>query len=221
MLASTFYPFAGKKMKEMVKPYGFKKNGRFFYRITEEGIIQQFCLLWLHNDFTVRFDLSSIYGYNSRDIEGSEIYELIDGSKRWLSWSYSPCSQAPQQAADLCVQAVQDVLLPFFESHKDPLSVRDFLVAHHPAILKDTHPYDLRELGLHWCLEDWDSAKDFLSHYIENHDRYHPRWWCEVEQEYRQLLQAICSDDHKYIAQYLEEKKAATYAEYKWKQPGR
>ena len=43
----------------------------------------------------------------------------------------------------------------------------------------------------------------------------------EVEQEYRQLLQAICSDDHKYIAQYLEEKKAATYAEYKWKQPGR
>ena len=51
MTASAFYRLAGKQIKELVNPYGFKKNGRFFYRITEDGVVQQFCMLWLYRSF--------------------------------------------------------------------------------------------------------------------------------------------------------------------------
>ena len=222
MSASTFYQLAGKQIKELVKPCGFKKNGRFFYRITEEGVIQQFCLLWLHNSFTIRLYLSSIYGYNGRDIEGAEIYELINGSiNQWLSVPHSGYQIDPNNsessAAAICVQVIKDTLFPFFESHKEPLSAREFVAEHNPRVASGIDKYDLRELGFYLCLGDFVSVQDYLTYYIENRNKYNPNWWRTVEQEYNQLLDAICMNDRDYISGYLEKKKKATYAEYKWK----
>ena len=222
MSASTFYQLAGMQIKEFVKPYGFKKNGRFFYRITEEGVVQQFCLLWLHNSFTIRFYLSSIYGYNGCNIEGAEIYELIDGSiNQWLSDHRSgyqiDSENLKGSAADICIRVVKETLLPFFESHKDSLPAKDFVVKHNPRVTSGIDKYDIRELGFYLCMGDITSVQDYLTYYIENHDRYNKNWWSGVEQEYHQLLDAICNNDSEYIALYMDEKKNATYAEYKWK----
>ena len=212
MSASTFYQLAGKQIKELVRPYGFKKNGKFFYRITEEGIIQQFCLLWLHNDFTIRFYLTIIFGYNGRDIEGAEIYEITNGSiNQWLSDCRSGYQIDPEfpenNAANICVQAVKETLLPFFESHKDPLSAKDFVVKHNPRVTRGIDKYDIRELDFYLCTADIASVQDYLTYYIENHHRYNKNWWNTVEQEYYQLLDAICLNDREAIALYMDEKR--------------
>lgn len=221
MSANTFYQLAGKQIKELVQPYGFRKSGRFFFRITEEGIVQQFCLLWLHNHFTIRFFLSSIYGYNGRKIEGDEIYELINGSfNQWLSDPRSGYQIAPESpetsAANICVQVIKDILLPFWESHKDPLSAKDFVTNHSPRVANGIDKYDIRELGFFLCIGDMVSVQDFLVYHIENYDKYNKNWWNTVEQEYHQLLDGICTGDHNFISCYMEEKKTATYQEYKW-----
>ena len=221
MSASAFYQLAGKQIKDLVQPYGFKKNGRFFYRITEEGVIQQFCLLWLHNSFTIRFYLSSIYGHNGRNIEGTEIYELINGSiNQWLSdprSGYQIDLENPENsAATSCAQVVKDILLPFMESHQDPHSAKDFVVEHNPLVARGINKYDIRELGFYLCIGDLTSVQDYLTYYIENHNQHNKNWWNIVEQEYHQLLDAICANESEYIALYLDEKKKATYAEYKW-----
>ncbi len=220
MSAKTFYQIAGKRIKEIVQPYGFKKNGRFFYRITEEGVVQQFCLLWLHNSFTLRFYLSSIYNDNWCKTEGEEIYELINGTNnQWLCDHLSNSQINPEGASDICIQAVKDILLPFFESHKDPRSAKDFVVKYNPCAASDIYKYDIRELGLYLCIGDLDFVQEFLVHYIENSDRYNKSWWRTVEQEYHQLLDAICTGDREYISLYMDQKKNATYLEYKWKRP--
>lgn len=222
MSSNTFYQLAGKQIHEFIKPYGFMKNGRFFYRITEEGVVQQFCLLWLRNRFTIRFYLSNIYGYNSRSIEGAEIYELINGSiNQWLSdprSGYQIDAENPENsAANICIQAVKDTLLPFFESHKDILAAKDFVVRHNPRVARGIDKYDISELGFYLCMGDFLSARDILVYYMENCHKYNQNWWNTVQQEYHQLLNAICANDRQYLAGYMEEKKIATYTEYKWK----
>ena len=222
MSAIAFYRLAGKKIKELVQPYGFKKNGRFFYRITEEGIVQQFCLLWLHHSFTVRFYLSSIYSDNGKDIEGAEIYEIINGSvNQWLSESCSDfvitTNNFVLDAANLCTQAVQNTLLPFFELHRDPVSARNFITGHSPRITQGLDKYDIRELGLFLSLGDVSSVRDFLEYHIEHCDRYNKHWWNGVEQEYRHILAAIDANDKEYLSLYMDDKRNKTYSEYKWK----
>lgn len=222
MTASAFYRLAGRQIRDLVQPCGFKKSGRFFYRITEEGVIQQFCMLWLHRAFTLRFYLSSVYGYHGRNIEGAEIFEITNGShNQWLSDARSGFERTADNpvsdAAEICTRAVADTLLPFFESHRDPDSARAFIVSHEPRILSGTEPYDIRELGLFLSLGDLDSARDFLVHYIENSDRYNQNWWREAAPEYHRLLDAICSDDAAYLSAYMEDKKNAAFAEYKWR----
>ena len=222
MASNTFYQLAGKKMRELVKPYGFQKSGRYFFRITEDGVVQQFCLLWLYNSFTIRFYLSSIYGCFGRNGEGMEISELINGSiNQWLSdprLGYCVNTDYTEEAAaDICLQVTKDVLLPFFESHKAPLSAKVFMINHNHTIANGIAKYDLNELGFNLSLGDLDSTRDFLVHHIENADMYNKLWWKEVKQEYHQLLDAICTEDCNFISSYMEEKKNATYAEYKWK----
>jgi len=221
MFANTFYRLAGKQIKALVQPHGFKKSGRFFYRITEEGIVQQFCLLWLQGFFTVRFYLSSIYSDNEKGNEGEEIYMLINGSfNEWLSDAYSdsiqPTISFVTTAAEVCTQAVQNTLLPFFESHKDPFSARAAIIRHNACIAQGAKKYDLRELGLFLSLGDTASARDYLKYHIDNCDRFNHLWWQDVEQEYRQLLAAICAGDQEYLSSYMNDKKSKTYAMYKW-----
>ena len=222
MTASAFYRLAGKQIKELVKPYGFKKNGRFFYRITEDGVVQQFCMLWLYRSFTLRYYLSSVYGYNGLDIEGDEIHGIINGSiNQWISddcTGYDACADnAMDFATAICLKNVQDVLIPFFETHKDPKSAREHIAAHNPRITGGFDKYDLRELGFYLSLGNMEACQDFLVHYIKNSDKYNPNWWRKTEQEYHCLLDAICTNDTAYLSTYMDNKKRATFAEYKWK----
>ncbi len=222
MLANAFYRLAGKQINELVKPYGFKKRGRYFYRITSEGVVQQFCLLWLHQAFTIRFYLSSIYGANSHIIEGSEIYELINGSNnQWLSDDFADdemdLNSLINSAADICLQAVQTILLPFLDSHKDPQSAKAYIVKSDPHILSGTVKYDTRELGFFLAMGDMTSAQNFLLYYIDNCESFNKNWWISIEGEYRSLLNAIRTEDRAFISDYMEKKKSTTYREYKWK----
>ncbi|MBQ2667753.1 MAG: hypothetical protein IJF56_03915 [Clostridia bacterium] len=216
MTAREFYSLAGKPIGQFVKPFGFKKRGRFFYRITDDGVIQQFCLLWLNRIFTVRFDLSSIYSHNGHDNEGDEIYQIIDNSNDWLS-DYHSHVETLDAAAAICFESVKDILLPFFETHKDPKSAREFIVTHNLRIQGGYNKFDLREIGFYLSMGDMNACRDFLVHYIENSSKYNQIWWREVEQEYQRLLDAIVCNDTEYISDYMNNKKKETYAEYKWK----
>ena len=83
MRASEFYKAAKAAIDPMVKPLGFRRCGRFYYRIVND-IVQQFCLFWLRFDFTVRFRVTSVYDSSAELIEGDEIYQLINGTNEWL-----------------------------------------------------------------------------------------------------------------------------------------
>ena len=97
------------------------------------------------------------------------------------------------------------------------VAVAVIVAEHNPRVASGIDKYDLRELGFYLCLGDFASVQDYLTYYIENRNKYNPNWWRTVEQEYNQLLDAICMNDREYISGYLEKKKKATYAEYKWK----
>jgi len=223
MTAQAFYSFAGQQIKDIVSPYGFKKKGRFFYRITEDGVVQQFCLLWLYRDFTIRFEMASVYGECDLKTEGAEISQLIDGSfNGWLTGfpfesRFDPEDNPIDYAADVCVQAVKSTLLPFWEAHKDHRSAHAFVSRHSSPVAWGGDKYDARELGFFLGMGDMTSAMDYLLYRIENADKYNKYWWNMVKEKYHQLLDAICLEDQEAISQYMDEKKKATYAEYKWK----
>ena len=68
----------------LVQPLGFCCIGnRYYYRIIGD-VVQQFCVLCLHRQCTIRFGMSSVYEENDRKNEGAEVYTLIDGTKRWI-----------------------------------------------------------------------------------------------------------------------------------------
>lgn len=83
-MSTLFYSTTKRALAPIVKPLGFRCKGRFYHRIID-NVVQQFCLLWLNHDFTIRFHISSVFGDNDKHIEGSEIAKLIDGSNNmWL-----------------------------------------------------------------------------------------------------------------------------------------
>ena len=88
MLSFIFCAFACKEIEKIVRPLGFKRYHRFFYRITDDGVVQQFCLLCLHSKFTIRFTLNSIFCDNDKTKEGSEICQIIDGTNSWIGENF-------------------------------------------------------------------------------------------------------------------------------------
>ena len=138
MLSIVFYAFTCKEIYKIVEPLGFKKCGRFFYRITEDGVVQQFCLLCLRGKFTSRFTLNSILGDNDKTNEGSEIHQIIDGTNSWIGenfdinvingmtvYNHTPISY--EEAVNRCKDVLQKYLLPYFDKTKDIINAHKFI----------------------------------------------------------------------------------------------
>ncbi len=226
MLSFVFYAFTCKKIEKIVKPLGFKRYNRFFYRITDEGVVQQFCLLCLHGKFTIRFTLNSIFCDNDKTKEGSEIYQIIDGTNSWIGenfdmsvingvtvYTYKQISYT--YAVEMCKNILNEVLIPYFEKTKDIKNAHNFMLENDSLVKKGTKDFDTREIGFYLSEENYDKAKEVLEYEIENKDKWNKRWWEEKEAEYQKLYDAIKNNDMNYIQEYKKDKKKKTYSEFR------
>ena len=226
MLSIVFYAFTCKEIYKIVKPLGFKKCGRFFYRITEDGVVQQFCLLCLRGKFTIRFTLNSILGDNDKTNEGSEIHQIIDGTNRWIGekfdmnvingmtvYNHKPISY--EEAVNRCKDVLQKYLLPYFDKTKDIINAHKFMLENDSLVKKGTKDFDTREIGFYLLEENNDKAKEVLEYHIENKDKWNKIWWEEKEVEYQKLYDAIKSNDVNYIQQYKKDKRRKTCSEFR------
>ncbi len=218
MVSFIFYAFACKEIEKIVKPLGFKRYHRFFCRVTEDGVVQQFCLLCLHGDFTIRFSMDSIFGDNDRTEEGSDIYRLIDGTNGWIGRNfdrsvingmtvYTSKKISYVEAVDMCKNVLLDVLLPCFEKTKVIKNAHTFMLENDSLVKHGTIDFDTREIGFYLSKENYDKAKEVLAYYIENKNKWNKRWWKEKEVEYLELYDAIKNNDMNYIKRYKKDKK--------------
>ena len=232
---NPFYRIAATKIDPIVKPLGFHRYGRFYYRIIND-VVQHFCLLWRHYDFTIRFELSSVYEDAERITEGYEIARLIDGSNQWLG--LQSVETAPniytltgpsasfglgvfKRCSDECVNVLQKYLLPFFE--KSTNSATAYEASKQSGLLQLRKFSDIQEpetinsLGFLLGMGKIEQAEILLKYYIENNSKYNQRWWQEKEHEYIELLNAIQNKRANDIQNYMNQKKSATYKEFRWK----
>lgn len=224
MLSFVFYAFTCKEIYKIVKPLGFKKYGRFFYRITEDGVVQQFCLLCLRGEFTIRFTLNSIFCDNDKNKEGSEIHQIIDGTNKWIGenfdmsvvngmtvYNHNPISY--EEAIEKCKNVLNEVLIPYFEKTKNIKNAHKFMLENDSLVEAGTKDFDSREIGFYLSEENYDKVKEILEYYIDNKDKWNKRWWEEKEVEYQKLYDAIKNNDMNYIQKYKKDKKRKTYLE--------
>ena len=226
MLSFIFYTFVCKEIEKIVRPLGFKRYHRFFYRVTDDGVVQQFCLLFLKGKFTIRFTLNSIFSDNDKTKEGSELYQVIDGTNSWIGENfdrsvidgitvYNHKQISYEEAINICKNALQDVLLPYFEKTKDLKTAHDYMLENDSLVKKGAKDFDNREMGFYLSEENYDKAKEVLEYYIENKDKWNKRWWEEKEVEYQKLYDAIKKSDINYIQKYKKDKKRKTCSEFR------
>ena len=226
MLSFVFYTLACNDVEKIVKPLGFKRNNRFFYRITEDGVVQQFCLLCLRDSFTIRFTLNSVFGDNDITKEGSEVSSIIDGTNRWIGESFDMGNMngmtvfyhkklSYKESVDICTEVLNDVLLPFFEKTRDIKNAHDNMLEYDSLVKNDTKDFDTREIG--FCLQEgnYEKVKEILEFYIENKKEWNIKWWAEKESEFQELYNAIINNDTEYIQEYMKTKKKRTYSQLK------
>ena len=134
-MSNPIYAATHAQFMPLVQPLGFRCiENRYYYRIVGD-VVQQFCVLCLHRQCTIRFCMSSVYEENDRKREGAEVYTLIDGTKRWIvesSKELAPSVFATDErllqpdgdyfayAAARCTEVLQKVLLPWFEANTTP-----------------------------------------------------------------------------------------------------
>ncbi|MFZ3131097.1 MAG: hypothetical protein WA125_08370 [Desulfosporosinus sp.] len=231
-MANPFYQIVKQRINPIVKPYGFRIRDRFYHRIIN-NVVQQFCLLHLARDFTIRFHISSVYDDNYRTMEGDEVHRLIDGTNDWfgtrvvgklfgldvLENPYADMKpETLQKAADICANALEKYLLPWFSQ---TTTSEDALNASRSSKLTDFYKRydepDDQEIGFLLDMDKYEAVAEILNYYIQNSDKYNKSWWQETGPEYKKLYTAIIKDDQSYIHNYMEQKKAATYTELKWK----
>jgi len=226
MLSFVFYAFACKEIEKIVKPLGFKKYNRFFYRITDDGVVQQFCLLCLRGEFTIRFRLNSVFCDNDKTNEGAEIHQIIDGTNKWLGENvamsiingmtvYHHKQVSYEEAVGICKDALHKYLLPYFGKTQDIKNAHKFMLENDSPVKVGTKSFDAREIGFYLLEENYGKVKEVLEYYIENKDKWNKRWWKEKETEYRELYDAIKNNDINYIQKYKKEKKRKTCSEFR------
>ena len=224
MLSFVFYYLACNEIAKIVKPLGFKRYNRFFYRITEDGVVQQFCLLCLRGVFTIRFTLNSVFCDNDKTKEGSEIYRIIDGTNKWIGENfdrssingmtvYNSKSISYEDGISICKDALIDVLLPYFEKTKESKDAHYYMLENDSLVKSGTKDFDIREIGFCLMEENYDKAKEVLEYYIVNKNKWNKKWWGEKEAEYQELYDAIKSNDVNYIQRYKKDKKRKTCLE--------
>lgn len=220
-----FYSTAKRAIAPIVKPLGFRSQGRFYYRIID-NVVQQFCLLWRNHDFTVRFHISSVYAENDRYMEGNEVAKLIDGTNTWLGQRLVPEGQ-PQRFslqgpasglfpdssgyANTCVDVLTEYLLPWFNAASDSASA--YRMAKEAKLFLTPHqePDSHRSLGFLLDQKQWEQSAILIKYYLDHGHLYNQKWWTQREREYQPLYQALIHVDTAYLDQYMSAKKAETY----------
>lgn len=232
-MSARFYQACKRAIIPVVKPLGFHSFNRYYYRITG-GVVQQFCLLWLRRNFTIRFLLSSVYDDNDRTREGDDIYRLIDGTSTFLSmrpdkFCANPSALFPtgpllpdyEQCALVCRTALEEYLLPFFEQTTTLESAysqceEKKLVWRHEVNGKK-EPFSPSTLGFLLGMGQYSDAQLLLDFMIENHTGYNQRWWMAHQEIYVQLRNALEEKDTAFLTTYLRKKKEETYQAFKLK----
>lgn len=218
MRASDFYKAVRPALDQAVKPLGFHSRDRFCYRIVND-VVQQFCLLYRNLDFTIRFNVVSVYTDNIL-AEGHDIYRLIDGTNQWLGLRMvqkasgelayeGPVAADPfhpdlRLCADSCTNAVKQYLLPFFDEATDSESAHRLL---HQRVW-DGRSSDDHTLCVGFLLGmgEWEQARDALKQDLDRPHGVAPVW-----NELWRLYDALDTYDIPYILDYMEKKEAATY----------
>ena len=225
MLSFVFYSMVCKEIKRIVKPLGFEKYNRFFYRITDDGVVQQFCFLCLRGEFTIRFTLNSIFADNDKTKEGSEVHKIIDGTNKWIGEGfdmsaingmtvYNHKRISYEEATEKCKAVLNEVLIPYFEKAKDVKIAHELMLKNDSLIKAGANDFDCREIGFYLSEENYGMVKQVLEYYLDNKEKWNKRWWKEKEVEYQKLCDAIKTNDVNYINEYKKDKKKKTYAEF-------
>lgn len=223
-MSGAFYAAARQVVGPVVKPLGFRGRGRFYHRIVGT-VVQQFCLLWLNHNFTIRFHISSVYGDNDRYIEGNEVTRLIPGSgDLWLGQRMVPCEprqltlQGPaaglppryQDCAAVCADVLTGCLLPWFEKASDPRSAYQMATEAKLFLTPHQEPESHECLGFLLDMKQWETCAAILEFYLTHSHLYNPKWWSAKAQEFQQLYDALVRMDTAYLDQYMAGKKAET-----------
>lgn len=219
MRASDFYKAVKSALDPMVKPLGFRSRDRFYYRIVND-VVQQFCLLYRNLDFTIRFDVVSVYE-DGVLAEGHDIYRLINETNQWLGFrmvqkasgelayegpiAANPIRPDLRLCADACTNAVKQYLLPFFDEAVDSESAHRLL---HQRVWywRSTDDHTLC-LGFLLGMGEWEQARDALKQYLDR-----PRGEGVFWNMLWRLYDALDSYDVSYILDYMEKKEAAAYS---------
>lgn len=217
-----FYSITKQAITRIVKPLGFRTQGRFYYRITG-NVVQQFCLLWINRNFTIRFHISSVFGDNDKSIEGNEITKLINGSNNMWLGQLMAANQLQQRSyiqecANTCADVLTNYLIPWFDSANNSASA--YKMAKEANIFLATHqePDSYRCLGFLLDMERWEQSATLVKFYLDNSHLYNQKWWKPREQEYQQLYATLINKDMMYLKQYMDEKKSQTYRIFRHKQ---
>lgn len=230
-VGNPFYSVVRNQIEPAVKPLGFRHDGRYYYRIIQD-VVQQFCPLWLHHDFTIRFTLRSLYQSNTRRAEGLDVMRIVDGTNRWLGGTmqeiapncylaredfYAATEEAVQLAADVCETTLRETLLPWFQQHTDSAKAYAACKQADLFLLSPGAAEPIAALGFLLGMGEWARAQETLRPYVERRVDCNPRWWARMEPEYLPLYTALAQGDFQTIQAYMEEKRRQNAAEFRWK----
>lgn len=78
--------------------------------------------------------------------------------------------------------------------------------------------YCYENLGFFLGMGDWDAAGELLGHYIAHSDRYNQTWWKPRADICKGLHTALLANDQSAIADYMAQRRTASYREFRWKE---
>ena len=213
-----------RRVKSLMKPLDFRQDGRFFYRIVND-VTQQFCLVrFSPRSYTIRFRVGSVYDEEAhRNREGEDIGRVINGTNAFLSdefWMTSYLRQ--QEPTEVCAEALEQYLLPWLENAADSESAwraakEAGLFLQLPGNRWQMEKYCYNNLGFFLGMGDWSAAEELLEYYIIHSEQYNQVWWKTQEESCKKLYRALKEKDAAYVRTYMEENRAKTYREFRWK----
>lgn len=230
-MRNPIYRITHEQFAPLAEPLGFHCiEHRYYYRIVND-VVQQFCLLWLGRECTIRFSLSSVYEKNERKSEGFELSRLIDGTNNWIvpsSKEISPrvfaadpmlltlTEESYRYVADRCTDALRSSLLPWFSANTDSENSLSAM-----RRVRDIHEGvpEFKDLGFLLAMKEWAQVKTILkAYFVDCTIPCREAWMKEMQQEYLPLYDALVKGDLNAVQTYMDAKKQDTYREFKWKQ---
>ncbi len=233
-MSNPIYAATHAQFMPLVQPLGFRCiENRYYYRIVGD-VVQQFCVLCLHRQCTIRFCMSSVYEENDRKREGAEVYTLIDGTKRWIvesSKELAPSVFATDErllqpdgdyfayAAARCTEVLQKVLLPWFEANTTPKQAMEAMRTVRAAEGWDMQKPQDKDVGFLLATQQWAQAAAILNAYFVTQTVPCNRIWRDENAAWAiPLCHALQANDLPFVRAYMDKRKAETCRAFKWKQ---